>query len=200
MHNRPTGGWRVIAGQDVQAFIHMVKAHSEESRLLRVQIARLASLLTRSNVNWRLLACVRAGRLAVIRDLDSNKTRPIIVGELMMRMMSRIHHIIKVCGSLNVRVGAKAGGESLIHSFDRLYNARDECLDPDPNDPWVHALLDASNAFNSIEIEWALLDLRTKWPRGARYAFNCYRGAAPILWRDRLSVNSIWFNLKTGEG
>jgi len=28
--------------------------------------------------------------------------------------------------------------------------------------------------------------------------FNCYRGKAPILWRDKISTHSIWIHLREG--
>jgi len=83
-----------------------------------------------------------------------------------------------------------------IHTFERIYKAAEES--PDPNNPWVHCLLGFSNAFNELNVELSLLNLRTLWPRGAMYIFNCYRGWTPILWRDKQPARSVWKCLQEG--
>jgi hypothetical protein len=191
-----------LSGVDVQSFIRMLVSHGEESKGLRVQVARLATLLTTKNVKWSVLAPARAGRLVVLEEVDSGKARPIVVGEAMMRIMSRIivkkdkAHITKICGALNLGVGVNGGVEGLIHCFERLYQGEDP--QPDPLDPLINALIDASNAFNKLIIELAILRMRVLWPRGAQYVFNCYRGIAAVLWRDKRPGSSLWILLRDG--
>mmetsp|Transcript_5646 Transcript_5646/g.7859 ORF Transcript_5646/g.7859 Transcript_5646/m.7859 type:complete len:630 (+) Transcript_5646:456-2345(+) len=42
-------------------------------------------------------------------------------------------------------------------------------------------LLDAANAFNNLNCDQALAEIRKLWPRGARFAFNVYKGHKVIF-------------------
>ena len=95
--------------------------------------------------------------------LDKNPgLRPIGVGKVLRRIAGKV--IVSV-GSLQVRAGQDAGCESLIHAMRTIYE--DQSAE-------AVLLVDASNAFNSINRNVFLHNVEVICPSIARYVKNCY--------------------------
>ena len=105
--------------------------------------------------------------------LDKNPgCRPIGIGEVVRRIIGKcIMSVIKVdvrnaAGNLQVCAGQQAGGEAAIHAMREIYEHEDcEAV----------LLVDAKNAFNTINRKTMLHNIGIKCPTLAMYAGNTYR-------------------------
>ena len=80
-----------------------------------------------------------------------------------------------VCGSDQLCAGLCAGLSSgiggAIHAMNSLFSTHKNL-----DSYWDVLMVDASNAFNSLNRTAMLLHAHVLWPRCARYLFNTYRG------------------------
>ena len=105
--------------------------------------------------------------------LDKNPgVRPIGIGEILRRIVGKAvgwvlnPDIQKVAGPLQVSTGLKGGAESAIHAMKDIFNT-EGC------DGVI--LVDASNAFNSLNRRVALHNIRIICPPFATIIINMYR-------------------------
>ena len=104
--------------------------------------------------------------------LDKNPgVRPIAIGEDFTRIQGKCimavtrEDVKLAAGNLQVCVGHRAGGEATIHAMKEIFNDKE-----------VEAamLVDATNAFNSINREAMLHNIAVKCPEINRYVQNWY--------------------------
>ena len=86
-----------------------------------------------------------------------------------------------VCGTSQLCGGVRSGIEGDVHTIFDLVNEHND-------DGWSVFLIDASNAFNSINRRAALWNSRVLWPNCSLFLFNCYRGWTPIVFTDSAEV------------
>ena len=67
----------------------------------------------------------------------------------------------------------KGGIEGTVHAMRELFEANHALL-----------LVDASNAFNSLNRAAAIWNSHILWPRCSRFLFNTYRGYASLVLQD----------------
>ena len=97
--------------------------------------------------------------------------RPIGVGEVIRRIIGKCvtrvakQDVINASGAMQVCAGQKSGGEAAIHAMRNIFEA-------DETDAAL--LVDASNAFNSLNRAAALNNIRVLCPLIATYVTNTY--------------------------
>ena len=97
-------------------------------------------------VDPRSIEAILANRLIPL-DKGERNVRPTGVGEVVRRIMGKCvmsvtrHHVIDACGSLQVCAGQKSGSEAAVHTMRSIFDA---------DDTDAVLLIDASNAFNSL--------------------------------------------------
>ena len=118
--------------------------------------------------------------LAASRLIDLNKCPgvcPIGIGETLRRIIGKAVCLATqidaalVCSSDQLCAGLKAGIDGAIYAMNNLlYTHQDQ------SSGWGLLLVDAANAFNSLNCTAMLLHAHLLWPRCARFLFNTYRG------------------------
>ena len=135
---------------------------------LRKSIAEMAKRLCQER-SANYLAAFLACRLI---PLDKQPgVRPIGIGEVLRRVIGKIvmkllrKDILKATGSLQLCAGQDAGSEAAIHAVYDMFNE---------DDTEAVLMVDASNAFNSINREAFLHNTKVLCPALATFINNCY--------------------------
>ena len=120
-------------------------------------------------------------------DIDANgfkriAVRPTGVGEVIRRIIGKCvtkvtkREAMDASGSLQVCAGQKSGSEAAIHAMREMFEA-------DETD--AELLMDASNAFNSLNRAAALHNVRVICPAIAIYLISTYRAPARLFVEER---------------
>ena len=140
-------------------------------------IASMTKRLCTEYVDPRGLEAILANRLIPL-DKGEGAVRPIGVGEVLRRIMGKCAtkvtkpDVIDASGSLQVCAGHKSGSEAAIHAMRELF-------EHDNSDAVL--LIDASNAFNSLNRAAALHNIKVLCPSIATYAINTDREPARLF-------------------
>ena len=139
-------------------------------------------------------ACLRPFLACRLIALDKNPgVRPIGICEVVRRILAKAAlsiisgDIMEVAGPLQLCAGQSAGVEAAIHAVRSWYEeeATEGIL-----------LVDASNAFNSLNRQSALLNLRHLCPPFAPILINCYRDPSPLF----VDGEKLWSEEGTTQG
>ena len=133
-------------------------AHSEH---LWDAVARLTRVVANSLMPFNFIRALISSRLVALDKCPG--VRPIGVGECLRRVMAKAVMIVagrdvqQVCGSDQLCSGLESGIEAAIHALGDLFNEH-------KGNGWGVLLIDASNAFNSLNRKAALWNARHLWP------------------------------------
>ena len=152
------------------------KQFKKKPEELCTTIAALAKKLSCRFVNPDHLHSYTAGRLI---PLDKKPgVRPIGIGEVLRRIVGKAitsvlkPDIVESTAPIQVCAGLPGGVEAAIHAMRRMYNAPD-CQ--------AVLLVDAENAFNSLNRMVALHNMKFTCPNFYRYTVNTYRQPAKMF-------------------
>ena len=157
---------------DSDAWQHIIcsKAYKLQQDFLCDSIARLARRLCTEEVPFQYIESLTACRLIA---LDKNPgIRPIGIGEILRRIIGKCvmtvtkGDITESSGPLQTCAGHKAGIEAAIHAMAEIYN---------DDETEAILLIDASIAFNSLNRDAAVKNMKFTCPPLAKYVENTYR-------------------------
>ena len=152
---------------------------------LHESVASLCRRLANSIVPWSNVRGLVASRLIALDKCPG--VRPIGVGETLRRIVGKIVFSVchldieEVAGVSQLCAGTKAGIEGAVHALNELFEVG-------KSDGRGVLLMDAANAFNSLNRIAVLWNARVLWPRCSRFLFNTYRGWASLVIRGSESV------------
>ena len=157
----------------------------KEGKELREQIAMLARKLASSIIDPTTLEPLVASNLI---PLNKNPgVRPIGVGEILRRIIGKAiswtlkQDIQEAAGPLQVATGLESGAEAAIHAM-RVIFEDSEC------DAVI--LVDASNAFNSLNRQVALHNIQYICPPFANILINTYRISSRLILNNGKEIKS----------
>jgi len=160
------------SGLDADVFRRILcsKNFSTAGKGLREEIATFTRNLLTVDYDPSLIQPLTSCRLIPLNKDPG--IRPIGVGEVLRRIMGKAvswsfkDEIKEAAGPLQTCAGHGAGAEAAIHSMREMFN-----------DPEAEAviLIDATNAFNSMNRMAALHNIQVQCPQLAKYLINTYR-------------------------
>ena len=128
---------------------------------------------------WNEIRALVSNRLIALDKCPG--IRPIGIGETLRRIIGKAicsatrGDIESLCGADQLCGGVKSGIEGAIHAMNEMYSQN--CT----SDDWGILLVDASNAFNSLNRAALLWNARILWPHCSRFLFNTYSGWAALV-------------------
>ena len=158
---------------DAEIWRHMIcsKFHQKESEALAQAIAELTKSLCRDEVKPQLLTEFLAGRLIPLKK-NPQGIRPIGVGEVLRRITAKaVTRFLKqdiqvAAGTLQTCSGIQAGIEAAVHAMKSIF---------DEEGTEATLLIDATNAFNSMNRVVALHNIKVLCPTFHRFLANSYQ-------------------------
>ena len=164
------------SGLDAAGWRRMCSSFGRASNDLCSAVARVARRLCSTYVDPRGLTSFVAYRLIALDKCPG--VRPIGVGEVLRRVIGKAvletitDDIQKVVGTLQMCVGQISGCEAGVHAMRHLKG--------EPNTEAI-LLVDASNAFNSLNREAAMRNAQVLCPSIAKILINTYRDDSPMF-------------------
>ena len=164
-----TGGSSRLDAEQYRRLLTSNK-YKKENKKLRFQLATLARLLATEYLDPNTLEALVACRLI---PLDKNPgVHPIGIGDVTRQIAGKCiswvlrKDIQQVAGPLQAATGLQGGAEAAIHSMKLIF-------EQDSTDGVI--LVDASNAFNSLNRKAALHNIRIICPEFSTVLINTYR-------------------------
>ena len=147
---------------------------------LHESVASLCHRLANSIVLW---AAVRGLIASCLITLDKCPgVHPVGIGEALRRVVGKAIYLVtrfdpeEVCGVTQLCARFRDEIEGAVHALNELFEENRE-------DGWRVLIMDAANAFNSLNRIAALQNVRVLWLRCSRFLFNSYRGWAALVVR-----------------
>ena len=174
-----TDGAAGPSGIDALGWRRLVTSFKKASDDLCVSMACVARRISSDYVDPESLVSFTACRLIA---LDKNPgIRPIGIGEVSRRILSKAilsvirSDIKEAAGSIQLCVGQISGCEAGVHAMRKILFEEDTD---------AILLVDANNAFNSLNRKAALVNIHSLCPSLAAIVTNMYRGNAQMFIED----------------
>ena len=135
-------------------------------------MAGLARRLANTVVEWEDIRALMANWLIALNKCPG--VRPIGIGEALQHVLGKIVALAtradleEVCGTDQLCSGLQAGMEGAIHAVKELFDVNCDA-------GWGLLLVDAKDAFNSLNRVAALWNARVLWPICSRFLFAALR-------------------------
>ena len=175
---------------DADIWKHLIcsKFNKKQSEELASSIAELAKILCINNVPASHTSELLAGRLIPL-DKKGGGIRPIGIGEVLRRIIAKSVasvlrcNIQRAAGTLQTCSGIESGIEGAIHAMR-------ETFELETSEGML--LVDATNAFNNLNREAALNNVRQVCPPFSQFLNNCYQsktrlfisGSKEFIWSE----------------
>ena len=165
-----TTGGAGPSGTDAAFWKRLCSSFTHSSNDLCASLALVAKKISTTYVDPEGLTCFTASRLIALDKMPG--IRPIGIGEVVRRAISKAivttiqDDIKQVAGCTQLCAGIEAGSEVGVHSLRKIFN--------DTNCEAI-LLADASNAFNCLNRQTALLNIQALCPALAIPLINTYR-------------------------
>ena len=175
---------------DADIWKHLIcsKFNKKQSEELASSIAELAKILCINNVPASHTSELLAGRLIPL-DKRGGGIRPIGIGEVLRRIIAKSVasvlrcNIQRAAGTLQTCSGIESGIEGAIHAMR-------ETFELETSEGML--LVDATNAFNNLNREAALNNVRQVCPSFSQFLNNCYQsktrlfisGSKEFIWSE----------------
>ena len=159
-----------LSGLDAAAWKHMCISFKQASGDLCDAIASVARRMCSSFLDPKGFAALVACRLIALDKCPG--VRPIGIGETVRRIIGKAtalairDDIQDAAGPLQVCAGHLAGCEAAVHAMRQVFDA---------SDTNAVLLVDASNAFNSLNRQAALRNIHQLCPALSKILVNTYR-------------------------
>ena len=165
---------------DIWKHILCSKSYGHLSDQLAEEIAAFGKRLCIDNIQHDYINSFLACRLVPLMKED-NGVRPVGIGEVLRRIIGKCvtqvlrEDIQKASGSLQTCAGIESGIEAAIHAMHKTFN-----------EDWCEAVLlvDADNAFNRLNREAALQNIKVTCPPLHTYLNNSYNTPAKLYMKD----------------
>ena len=162
---------------DAKQYRHILLSnkYKSENKRLREQIAKLARKLATTILDPTTLEALVCCRLVPLDKCPG--IRPIGIGEVLRRIIGKTigwslkTDLMESVGPLQAAGGAKGGAEAAIHAMRTIF-------EDDNTDAVI--LVDASNAFNSLNRQVALHNVQRTCPAFATILINTYRNSSRL--------------------
>ena len=157
-------------------FILTHKKFRDESQDLRNEIARFARNVASKHISPQFLDAYVNCRLIQLDKCPG--VHPIVVGETLRRIVGKVlswvlkPDIQETCGSLQECTGLKSGAEVAVHFIREQFKL-------DTTEAVI--VVDASNAFNSVNRAALLHNIQILCPEFATIAINMYRAPCRLF-------------------
>ena len=153
------------------------KSFKKSSANLCDALTTMTRKLCAEYIDPRTIEPILANRLIPL-DKGEGAVRPIGVGEVIRRVIGKCvmkvtkEYVLDASGSLQVCAGLRSGSEAAVHAMHSIFE--EEETD-------AVLLIDASNAFNTLNRAAALHNIRVLCTPIATYAKNTYRQSARLF-------------------
>ena len=135
-----------------------------------------SAIATMTHVDPRSIEAILANRLIPLNK-GEGKVRPIGIGEAIRRIMGKSvmsvtkQDVIDACSFLSVCARHKSGSKAAVHVMRSIFDADADAV----------LLIDAFNAFNTLNRVATLHNISVFCPSIAAYAINAYRRHARLF-------------------